>query len=128
MERSLGECLLRLQYYEVLVKTVLSQQELSGSVDAVAGVELDPPVDISRETLGTLLKQLRRSLLIIGEPAATDDKTEPAAGKARFRIRLHIGFSAEDYDRIASGLRELVTLRNNLVHHFIAQHDLRSLD
>ena len=128
VERLLGDCVLRLQYYELLMKTIVTDQQISGSVDVVEGVQLDRTADVSRNTLGTLVGQLLGSFLIKGEPAATDDETEPAAGKAKFRIRLHIGFSAADFDRIANGLRELVALRNGLVHNFIAQHDLRSLD
>ena len=43
-------------------------------------------------------------------------------------MRLHLTLSAEDYVRTQSDLKELVLLRNSLVHHFIDQHDLWSTD
>lgn len=42
-------------------------------------------------------------------------------------MRIHLSLSAEDYAQTQDGLRELVSLRNNLVHHFIDQHDLWTL-
>ena len=41
---------------------------------------------------------------------------------------MSLRMSVEDYDRTQNDLKELVLLRNNLVHHFIDQHDLWSLD
>jgi len=43
-------------------------------------------------------------------------------------LPTQLSLSAEDYDRTQGDLRELVQLRNNLVHHFIDQHDLWSID
>ena len=45
-----------------------------------------------------------------------------------FGMRMHLSISAEDYVRTENDLKELVLLRNNLVHHFIDQHDLWSQD
>jgi len=43
-------------------------------------------------------------------------------------MRYQLTLSAEDFARIRSDLRELVLLRNNLVHRFIDQHDLWSTE
>ena len=43
-------------------------------------------------------------------------------------MRMQLSLSPEDYVRTQSDLKELVRLRNNLVHHFIDQHDLWSID
>jgi len=45
-----------------------------------------------------------------------------------FVMRLHLNLSDADFARMESELRELVLLRNNLVHHFIDQHDIGTLD
>lgn len=39
-----------------------------------------------------------------------------------------IALSDTDFERTENGLRELVLLRNDLVHHFIDRYDLGSLD
>jgi hypothetical protein len=43
-------------------------------------------------------------------------------------MRTQLKLSAEDYAQTQSDLKTLVLLRNNLVHHFIDQHDLWSVD
>ena len=44
------------------------------------------------------------------------------------RITRHMKMSAEDYATTETRLRELVGLRNELVHHLIERFDLQSLD
>lgn len=45
-------------------------------------------------------------------------------------VPQHVGVNVPDetYEALAADLRELVTLRNTLVHHFIERHDLSTID
>ena len=56
------------------------------------------------------------------EPAESLD-TGPQA-----TVQMQLILSADDFARTENALRELVLLRNNLVHHFLEQHYLTSLD
>jgi hypothetical protein len=82
-----------------------------------------------QKRLVTLVGQLFRSYVVTAE---TDTVADTAANEPvdvpYFAMRYQLTLSAEDFERIRSDLRELVLLRNNLVHHFIEQHDLWSTE
>lgn len=74
-------------------------------------------------TLGALVGELLGSCISPSEPkgslGATPDEAEYA-----FSFAIHLLMSEEDFTWAQNGLKELVELRNNLVHHFIDQHNL----
>lgn len=51
-----------------------------------------------------------------------------AEGGPKVRVTLRLGLTEEDHARTAAELRDLVGLRNDLVHHFMARHDLWSVE
>lgn len=64
-----------------------------------------------------------------GEADTSDDVAARAASDSvPFGMRMQLSMSADDYARTETDLKELVLLRNSLVHHFIDQHDLFSLE
>ena len=60
--------------------------------------------------------------------AVDEEMSSSPEDGSSFAIKRRRIVSAEDYTRIKDGLIELVHLRNELVHHFIEQHDLMSLE
>jgi hypothetical protein len=129
VQRLLGQCLLRLQRYERLIKMIVAHHEISGPIHALETVQAARIDGTARKTLGTLVGDLLGSYVVnneIGTPAesATDFPSEVNS----FGMRLHLTLSDADFVRTEDELKELVLLRNNLVHHFIDQHDLNSLD
>ncbi len=129
VQRLLGRCLLRLQQYERLIKAIVADHEISGPAHALKAVRAARVADTARKTLGTLVGDLLGSYLVadqFGTPSeATAGSPEDVAS---ISLRLHLGLSEADFDRTENELKELVVLRNSLVHHFIDQHDLWSLD
>ena len=129
VERLLGRCLLRLQQYEHLMKAIVAHHDLSGPADALNKIRAARIGDASTQTLGNLMGQLFGSFIV---PEGFDTAAEASASDPEdivsFAMRVQLSMSAEDYLRTQSDLKELVLLRNNLVHHFIDQHDLRSTD
>ena len=127
VQRLLGRCLLRLQQYERLMKAVVAHHEISGPADALEKIRAARIDETSTKTLGTLVGQLFGSCVVTeGADTAADAAANEPEDVIYFETWMQLSLSAEDYVRTQSDLKELVLLRNNLVHHFIDQHDLWS--
>lgn len=125
IREKLGHCLLALQAYEGLIKAIVAQHEVSGTgqTNDLAAREKKT----RRDSLGTLVEQLLRTFLTAdGESRDPVAETDRPGGGTSFHVRMWIGFPAGDYLRLKADLRDFVSLRNDLVHHFLARHDLAS--
>ena len=127
VQRMLGRCLLRLQQYEKLMKAIVAHHEISASGSPLESNQAERIADAANKTLGTLVGTLLGTYVTSGEQ---DEVAEPDAPDniISFKMKMSLRMSAEDFDTTQNDLKELVLLRNNLVHHFIDQHDLWSLD
>lgn len=129
VQQRLGQCVVQLQAYERLMKAILAECEVSGTSK---GTDREArAADTGRKTLktlGVLVGQLVGSFLT-AEPQASIPESEPklADGLASFRARIQIGIPSDDFARIESDLKDFVCLRNELIHHFIERHDLKSV-
>lgn len=129
VQRLLGQCLLRLQAYERLMKAIVAHHDISGSTQSLGDAQAIRSADIGRKTLGTLVNHLLESFLTTDEKQmSSENQLEPLANGPTFGVRIQLGLSADDFARAENSLKELVLLRNNLVHHFLEWHDLGSLD
>lgn len=129
VQRLLGRCLLCLQQYERLIKALVAHHEIDGPVDALESSRAKRIANVAGKTLGNLVGQLLGSYLVSEEADASDEITaRTASDTVSFGMRMKLLMPADDYARIESGLKELVQLRNSLVHHFMDQHDLWSLE
>lgn len=129
IQRLLGRCLLRLQQYERLIKAIMAHHRLSGPVhdlDRARAAEID---GTSRRTLGSLVGDLLGSYVVADTIDPREDATINSPEAVNwYSMQMKLSLSDADFARTEKGLGELVLLRNNLVHHFIEQHDLWSLD
>ena len=127
VQRMLGRCLLRLQQYEQLMKAIVAHHEISASGLPLESNQAERIADAANKTLGTLVGTLLGTYVTSGDQ---DEVAEPDAPDniISFKMKMSLRMSAEDFDTTQNDLKELVLLRNNLVHHFIDQHDLWSLD
>ncbi len=127
VQRMLGRCLLRLQQYEKLMKAIVAHHEISASGSPLESNQAERIADAASKTLGTLVGTLLGAYVTTDE---VEDASEPDAPDdiISFKVKMSLRMSVEDYDRTQNDLKELVLLRNNLVHHFIDQHDLWSQD
>ncbi len=129
VQQLLGRCLVRLQQYERLMKAIVAHRELSGPAHALEAIQAKRIDDTARKTLGALVGDLLESYIVVDELDPFENATFNSSERAiQISIRMKLGFPDADFAGIESGLKELVHLRNNLVHHFIDQHDLWSLD
>lgn len=124
VQRVFGGCLLRLQGYELLLKTILSQHQFSVQAAGAGAAQIERSTDMDRKTLGNLIAHFLDSFLITqgeqGQPLSPID-----AHVASYQMQVAV--SDDDYALIESDLRELVMLRNDLVHHFLERHSLNSV-
>jgi hypothetical protein len=100
----------------------MAHYEVSGPVDALDAIKSERIADTARQTLGTLVGDLLGSF-ITNETDTFGDETDCLPEDVTsVGMRMSVQLSDTDFARTKNNLKELVLLRNNLVHHFIDQH------
>jgi hypothetical protein len=124
IEQLVGRCVLQLQRYELATKAILTAHDVSGHMGSPGTGTAPQSSAFKGKTLGRLVRQMRDSFLIDSSNPPPDD---PLEDDPAFRFRMQIGFSADDIRQIEGGLKELVAVRNDLVHHFLETNDVRDV-
>lgn len=135
VQRKLGRCLIRLQQVELLVKALWidSEHECAlGQLEEAQAAQAKRKDVVADKTLGTVLK------LFLGAYIAPDLGADGAAGnegkapeddgRMVFRYKSKISMSEESYAQTVQEFDALVSMRNDLVHHFIERFNLWSDD
>ena len=127
VQRLLGRCILRLQQYEKLMKAIVAHHQISAYGSPPISNMEERVAAASRKTLGELIGSLFGTYVIT---EGKDDYVEPDAPEdvISFHSRIALELSSEHYEKTQNDLKKLVSVRNTLVHHFIDQHDLWSVD
>jgi hypothetical protein len=130
VQRKLGCCMLRLQHYERLLKAMVAGMHVAGPLEQLQSVQDQQAVGMRNKTLGTLVgiftgHHLRAasSHVEVGpdnEISASGQSSDSSWAGMCFTISM----SPEGYAQTKEGLDELITLRNDLVHHFIERFDI----
>jgi hypothetical protein len=123
VQRLFGHCLLRLQGYELLLKAVVATHELSAPIASIADVQAERVAGARNKTLGALMGEMIGSFIVASGTEGMGPSRDDAPSVA---YRLQIVLSEEEFSRTQADLRDLVKLRNDLVHHFLEQHQLRT--
>jgi hypothetical protein len=127
VQRKLGRCLIRLQQYERLMKALAVNFEIAGPSDELMAIRQKRGEVVSRMTLGQLVAELTGTYLQPEPPDTVEPEWDPVdSQRIWFRIQTRMALQPEDYERVVVGLKELVALRNELVHHFLERFDLWS--
>jgi hypothetical protein len=135
VQRKLGRCLIRLQQVELLVKALWidSEHECAfGQIEEAQAAQAKRKDVVADKTLGTVLK------LFLGAYVAPDLGADGVAGndgnapeddgRMVFRYKSRISMSEESYAQTVQEFDALVSMRNDLVHHFIERFNLWSDD
>jgi OST-HTH/LOTUS domain len=129
VQRLLGRCLLRLQQYERLLKAMIAEHKFAGAAHDLAKGRKKRADSVSRQTLGTLFKELVGSFLVSeASDTSPDVTTDSGPGPSTVSMKVEVRLTEQALSQTADDLRVLLDLRNNLVHHFIEQHDLGTAD
>lgn len=125
VQRELGRCLIRLQQYEHLMKALAVDFQIAGPADELMAIRQKRGESVSRMTLGQLINELTGTYLQPEQPAIIDPEWDPAdSRRIWFRMQARMTLQAQDYERAVAGLKELLALRNELVHHFLERFDI----
>lgn len=124
----LGRCMLRLQRYELLLKQLIAVSDVAGHPAELQTVLAARQNSVARKTLGTLVKELTGSYLTSDASSDSNVADTPDEGAFWGRISFRLNLMAEHYPATLAALDELVTLRNDLVHHFLGRFPLADLD
>jgi len=124
----LGQCLLRLQYSEVMLKALVAEGAFSGSPESLGKSQAKRRQKVQMMTLGGLVSEFLRSGLGGGAGGAPEEEASPPSEGASVSVKFGIDYPPETLVQIESELREMVALRNHLVHGFLAAHDLTSVE
>lgn len=127
VQRKLGRCLIRLQQYERLMKALAINFEIAGPSDELMAIRQKRGETFSRMTLGQLINELTGAYLQPDQPGATEPDWDPGdSSRIWFRMQTRMTLQPQDYERVVAGLKELVALRNELVHHFLERFEIWS--
>lgn len=123
VQRKLGRCLLRLQQYEILLKALVAHGEIAGPPAGLQSMQDAQVACAQKKTLGALVARLTERHLTSVE--VDDSAEEPQGdGGAWFRFRFQVGLEASQHEATNAALKELVDLRNELVHHFLQRFNV----
>ncbi|WP_315808455.1 OST-HTH/LOTUS domain-containing protein [Pseudomonas sp. C9-3] len=127
VQRKLGRCMLQLQQYERLLKAMVAHSELSGPPEQLQAIRDEKVAFTHKKTLGTLVGMLTENYLKLPDLADESEQAEPI-DQIWINFRCQLELPEERYAETKSALKELVDLRNELVHHFLQRFDLWGVD
>lgn len=123
VQRKLGRCLLRLQQYEILLKALVAYGDVAGPPAGLQAVRDAQVACAQKKTLGTLVGMLAERHLTSAEQNESTDEPRGDGG-IWFRFRFRVGLDASQHQATTAALKELVDLRNELVHHFLQRFNI----
>lgn len=125
IQRKLGRNLLLIQQLEIMVKSMVTHSVIESQSSDIQGSLNKRKQDVAKKTLGQVVGDLATNLLSL--PASEEDQQQDHPvdpTKIWIRTSIRIELSPEDYQRTQQRLTELAEVRNELVHHFIENHDI----
>ena len=125
VQRLLGRCMLRLQQYEQLMKTLLAHHEMAGPVDTLEAHRSSRVEKLSDKSLGHLVKVLFETYVV---PDGFERELLPESStptdRVSFAFSHRVTMEPERLAEVRNAVEELVKVRNDLVHHLMEQFDL----
>ena len=130
VQHKLGGCLLRLQQYERLLKAMVVNTDLAGEPAQLQALRDARLASVHKTTLGGLVSLFTGGYLRAEDESAPAQETDDKSHGERlwFSFQQRMAMSAERHEAITAELKELVELRNELVHHLLERFDLGQLD
>lgn len=125
VQRLLGRCMLRLQQYERLLKTTLAHHELAGALDTLEAQRSAQVEKVTGKTLGQLAKTLFETYVVpdgFERNLLPDDRVP--TDRISMAFRFNISMEPERWNQTKKAVEEMVTMRNELVHHLIERYDV----
>ncbi len=125
IQRLYGQCLLHLQAYERLMKAIVAEHRLIGETDELEAIRGNQAAETGRKTLGILAGEMTSSFLL---PEGSEPESFRPENLPSFGLHMRLILPREAFEQAEMDLREVVALRNRLVHHFLEEHELVTPD
>lgn len=129
VHRKLGRVLLRLQQYEMLTKEILVSHHQSGTISNWHERHQARVEEFSRKSLGQLAEVMTGSYLSMQteREEGQHSNAPEESNEIWFSVRSSLVMDSQEYTDTVAAIKELVALRNDIVHHFLERFDLWSL-
>lgn len=125
----MGKCILRLQNYERFLKALVDESAFSRPIGKPDESLADNDNAQRLRTLGMLVGEfVGGTISSVTSEAKPGKETEPDRPENWVDFRFVLKLPDEEFARVADGLRDLVALRNGLVHTFINEHDMSTVE
>lgn len=131
IERSLGQCLLQLQRYELGLKHFLSVTVVKGNTDTLKDHQEARKSHFYNKTLGQLIGELTGEYF---SPSSAEEYFSPPPDEPlenpklpEFHFRVSMPMTEERLEALRAELSEIVSIRNELVHHFLERFNLKEI-
>ncbi len=111
VEHLFGQCILRLQVFELALKSIVAGHRVPGSWATFEDARTNRIAKVRRKTLGELVSEMMGSVLV---PDVQNGQRAESDRDAEFACSVRIAFPAVEFARIETEHRELVALRNTL--------------
>lgn len=130
----LGRCILRLQQYERLLKAMVTGMTVKGTPEQLQSKQAEQAVRTRNMTLGALVGRFTACHLpmtsLDGEVGPDEETGSQGQPSEAPWVSMHftIPMSFERHAQTSKELADLVTLRNDLVHHLIERFDISDVN
>lgn len=122
--RRIGRNLLLFQHIEHLLKHLMSNSRLEGTLSSAKAFQEERRLRIHRQTLGQLAGQFNDDILAdAGERASPEGISE-----AWFSFRFNIEADSAFVEQHGAEMKAIVDARNDLIHHFLPRWSPASED
>lgn len=125
VQRLMGRCLIRIQQYEQVLKAVLAHHEIAGTVETLHAQPALRAEKLSGQPLGNLVNQMFESFVVpegFERDLLPEDKTP--TDRASFAHSFRMAMPPEHWAQTKAAVKELLSARNELVHHFLSRFNL----
>lgn len=126
VQRKFGRAVLIFQQYERLVKCLVAEKDLAGPIAELQRIKEKQLKAVSKKTLGQVVGDLTETLMTpaLSDKASGDSEhhqVEPS--QLWIQISFRMEMQEEHFKATEQKMADLVDLRNELVHHFLENHD-----
>ncbi|MES2992312.1 MAG: OST-HTH/LOTUS domain-containing protein [Pseudomonadota bacterium] len=130
VQRQLGRCLMRLQQYEQLMKRILAVHVVGGTASDVQSAYAQRTAEIAKSNLGDLAQRLFKNFIVPDDAVDDVNSTPTLVSPTEITITttVRIEMERERYDITKQAVKDLVDLRNTLVHHFLELFDVWTVE
>ena len=134
VQRKLGACLIQIQQYERLLKSMLATSKVQGNPETVETNQAARVNDLYGRPLGQLINEHLLKDVLVNAPHDSDGDVEDADAERRvlatgmpyFKVRHQIFMTPEKLESASQALKEMRSTRNDLVHHFLDRFSLKT--